>query len=336
MYSVPRDTQVQIEYSTNASFDLYLHSLKQYSQPSPGRSFVYHSNSPVFALYTGDNVIRLNVTTTNPTRNGLYFRIKEVGSGTVLTTLDSTWVYSTASGFANPPLMRVFPVRAQPLWSNASFKAWIIAPKDPKTTKINYYKEVTLTSDKLLTLGICIFDSSITTPLNPSFTYSVFVTFNGIEKQIAASKNNGDRVQAYTEYFPAGTTILRVSVQGNGNTCFIALLGDSNRNVIAVSDRSWTCDEPPVAAPAPPAPPKTATYTIQDFVTYTTLGTDLANQPMKGTVQQCQDACTAQPTCVGFSRLKGVKPTSTNTCYLKKNMNTKTPRQAYESYVKGT
>lgn len=330
-YSVSKDTQIKIEYSTNASFDMYLHSLKQYSQPSPGRSFVHQSNSPVFTLYKGANVIRLNVTTTNPTGNGLYLRIKDV-DGTVLSTLDSTWVYSTRESFINP-LTRVFPVATKPLWSNAPIKASIIAPKNPTTTKINYFKQVTLSSEKILTLATCIFDSSITKPLDNSFTYSVYLTFDGREKQILMSKDNTDRVKAYSEYFPAGTTTLRVSVEGNGNTCLIALLNDSTKREIAVSDRSWTCDEPPVTAAAATAT-ATAAYTVQDFVTYTALGTDLPNQPMIGTVQQCQNVCSANPSCLGFSRLKGVKPTSSSSCHLKKNMTTRSTNQGYETYVK--
>jgi hypothetical protein len=331
--TVQKDTQIQIEYCTSASFDLYLHTLKQYTQPSPGKKFIYHSNSPVFALYKGDNTIRLNVTSTNETRNGMYFRIKTV-DGTPLTTLDSTWVYSSSNRLDTPsPRIGQFPVRAEPLWSNASIKASIIAPKNSTTKKINYYKQVTLTSEKLLTLGTCIFDSSITKPLDNSFTYSTYVSFNGIEKQITLSKDNTDRVQAYSEYFPAGTTTLRVSVEGNGNTCFIALLGDSNKNVIAVSDASWTSDELPSVPVVVPVPPK-PTYVVQDFVTYTSAGTDLPNQPMTGTVKECQDTCSAEPSCLGFSRLKGGNPARSEYCFLKKNMISKTANQRYETYVK--
>ena len=240
--TVPNDTQVQIEYCTNASFTMYLHTLKQYTHPNPGSRFIYMSNSPIFALYKGDNIIRLSINSTNTRNNGLYFMIKDM-NGTPLTTLDSTWVYSVPEGFDSPPPTGMYPVRAKTVWSNASINASIIAPKSQGTTTINYFKQINIASNTLLTLGTCVFDSSIVNPLTNSFTYNIYLSHGGVEKLVAASKDNNDRVQVYSEYFPAGITGIRVSVHGNGNTCFIALLADANNTVIAVSDNSWTCDE---------------------------------------------------------------------------------------------
>jgi hypothetical protein len=79
----------------------------------------------------------------------------------------------------------------------------------------------------------------------------VYLSYKGIEKKVLTSKNNEDRVQAYTEYFPAGTTRLRISVQGDKSTCVIGFLSDANKNIVVSMDDSTTCDEPPAASPSP-------------------------------------------------------------------------------------
>lgn len=61
-------------------------------------------------------------------------------------------------------------------------------------------------------------------------------------------------------------------------------------------------------------------FQVQDFVVWTAAGHDAAD-PIEGTVEECEQACCADSTCVGFSRPKegvsisGVAP---DTCWLKR------------------
>lgn len=64
-------------------------------------------------------------------------------------------------------------------------------------------------------------------------------------------------------------------------------------------------------------------YAAKDFVALTG-GSDLPNQPMRGTVAQCIQACDEVEGCLGFSRGKSVSPDSVDLCYLKQNINNKT------------
>ena len=418
--SVPNDTQVQIEFCTSASLDLYLHTLKQYSHRSTGKVFVYMSNSPPFTLYKGANTIKLKVGTKQSTNNGLYFRLKDL-NGNILTTLDSTWVYSVPQGFdiQTVPTAK-YPVHAKTLWSTVA----ALSPANQSTRTINYFKEISLASTTLLNFGTLLFHRGITTGLNPSFSYSTYLTYNGVEKQITSSTDNTSRAQAYSEYFPAGVTTIRISVKGDGDTCLIAILCDMNQQILASTDSSWTCDEiaysgpmvdlldacdgssntigtfgpgtykageqyiagtasyikvpvglnavltnkagtsksvpggtslnfcnefqfndnvteivvtagaPLAMGPVSRVPVTTHTYSVQDFVTFTADGTDLPGQPMIGTVSECQAACSAQPSCLGFSRSKGAAPEDSVKCWLKQNMDTKIARQSYNTYVK--
>lgn len=88
----------------------------------------------------------------------------------------------------------------------------------------------------------------------------------------------------------------------------------------------------PRADPVPP--PVAHTYSIQDFVQYTSEGTDLPNQPMVGTVSDCQNTCSSQPSCLGFSRSKYSNPETSDNCWLKQTMNNRSPQQMYNTYVK--
>lgn len=414
--SVPNDTQVQIEFCTSASLDMYLHTLKKYSHRSPGNVFIYMSNSPAFTLYKGSNTIKLKVTSRHPTKNGLYFRIKDL-NGTPLATLDSTWVYSTAQGFVNPPYpISTQPAQAKILRSNVFF----LSPVNGSTRTINYFKQISLQSSMLLTLGTLLFHRRITPQLDPTFSYSTYVTYNGVEKEITRSRDNATRAQTYSEHFPAGITNIRISVTGDSDTCVSAILSDGDR-VIASTDSSWTCDEIPYSGPrveilkhcdplstqlavlgpgtytsgdqydpsasyikvpvglnavltstagttktvsggksfnfceqgefndktaqivvtagpplvAPPQAPPGRPYSIQNFLAPTWPGTDLPNQPIHKTVDQCKAVCDAEPTCLGFSRPKGVDPATSHECWLKKNTNSKIQNYPfYETYVK--
>jgi len=75
-------------------------------------------------------------------------------------------------------------------------------------------------------------------------------------------------------------------------------------------------------------------YDLRDYVQYTGPDTDLPGQPMTGTVSQCQEACTTNRSCLGFSVAKGVPVDQNQQCWLKKNMNNTIPGQPYQSYVK--
>jgi hypothetical protein len=415
--SVPNDTQVQIEFCTSASIELYLHTLKKYSHRGTGNTFVYMSNSPAFTLYKGSNTIKLKVKSKHSTKNGLYFKIKDLNGATVK-ALDSTWMFSTAQGFVNPPYpIAKYPAQAKILNSNVSF----LSPVNSSTRTINYFKEISLQSPMLLTLGTLLFHRAMT-QLDPTFTYSTYLTYNGVEKEITRSK--GERAQTYTEHFPAGITNIRISVTGDGDTCVSAILSDVKNNVIASTDSSWTCDEkaysgpkiellmhcdpfsqrlaalgpgtytagdhydtsasfikvpvglnavltstagttkivaggksfnfcqqgefndktakivvtagPPKVDQTPtPTPIPARSYSIQNFLAPTRPGTDLPNQPIIKTVDQCKAVCDAEPTCLGFSRPKGVDPATSHECWLKKNTDSKIQNYPfYQTYVK--
>lgn len=62
-------------------------------------------------------------------------------------------------------------------------------------------------------------------------------------------------------------------------------------------------------------------YLYNDFVVWTANGTDLAGQPMIGTLTECENKCDTTPGCVGFSRAKGAADTVSSQCYLKQNLN---------------
>jgi hypothetical protein len=435
--TVSQDTQVKIEYHTTASFDLYLHTIKQFSQTNPGANLFSMSSesSPSFTLYKGSNVIKLNVSSTNRSYNGLSFTLRD-SAGTPLRSLDSTWVYSIPSGFRNPVVgPATFPVNVHSI-NGASW----ISPKATYTRTINYFKTLTMTTEQKLNVLVKIMN--MTSPKNSndrSSSYTLYITFDGLEKEVLSSSKSR---QSYTEFFPVGTSSLRISVNGRDDTAMFLSIVDEHGKVLLTTDNSWTSDEPPPPIPAPPAPPppppppviippprprgpvvklrehcdnysgrsftldgpgtynvstdfpsdssyievpngltaeltasngkvkivqgpgsyifcedpngsfndKTVkivvrttpipppppviSYDLQDFVTWTAAGTDLPNQPMTGTVQQCQASCTGQSSCVGFSRYSYADPNSAQQCWLKRNIDNKSPRQVYKTYVK--
>ena len=85
-------------------------------------------------------------------------------------------------------------------------------------------------------------------------------------------------------------------------------------------------------------PPKASaispTYVMKDFVQYTQAGTDLPNQPMSGSVNECSAVCNTDPNCKGFSWAKGVDANSKSNCWLKQNINNPTASQPYVTYVR--
>jgi hypothetical protein len=52
---------------------------------------------------------------------------------------------------------------------------------------------------------------------------------------------------------------------------------------------------------------------------FTVTNSDLPNQPMKGTLQQCQEACSQNNSCVGFSWPTSASSSSSTDCYLKQS-----------------
>ena len=76
-------------------------------------------------------------------------------------------------------------------------------------------------------------------------------------------------------------------------------------------------------------------YQSKDFVVYTAPGTDIANQPMIGTVSECQTACANNIECVGFSRAKNIDANSRAQCWLKKTHNNRVNYDpSYQTFVK--
>jgi len=76
-------------------------------------------------------------------------------------------------------------------------------------------------------------------------------------------------------------------------------------------------------------------YTARPFVQYTSTDTDLPNMPMNGRLNDCSDACTSDPNCLGFSREKSKLDDAIAQCWLKKNMPSPTYNDArYQTYMK--
>ena len=320
-YSVSQDTQIQVEYATNASFDLYLHTLRQYTQPNPGNNFVYQSNtaSKLYTLYKGDNIFKLKVKSTNVASNGLYFKVYDV-TGNPLLTLDSSWLCTPTPAIYQGPIGR-FPVHAVNVWSNLA----VLSPKNPSTTTINYFMPIELPSEKLLTLGVFMLDTTNVFEQNPAITCKTYILHNNREKLVSSNTN-----VAYLEFFPKGHSLIRISVNGNKNTWVFAILGDADKNIIASTTSSSLTDE----QPPPPPPSKQTAYQIQDFVVLTGPGTDRPNQPMTGTQTECMNACTGDSRCLGFSFSKEGDPNSPQKCWLKEKLDPKTYKTVYNTYVK--
>ena len=85
---------------------------------------------------------------------------------------------------------------------------------------------------------------------------------------------------------------------------------------------------------APPTVVGNLNYQIDDYVVYTASGTDLPNQPMTGTVQDCKLACSQTQGCVGFSRAKDVNDNSSSQCWLKKTHKGRVNYKPYQTFIK--
>lgn len=77
---------------------------------------------------------------------------------------------------------------------------------------------------------------------------------------------------------------------------------------------------PPPPAPAPAPIPAPLTYSNDDFVVFTTTTSDVPGNPVRGTLQNCIQACDANNACVAFSRRKAVRDTDISDCWLKRDI----------------
>ena len=75
-------------------------------------------------------------------------------------------------------------------------------------------------------------------------------------------------------------------------------------------------------------------YSVQDYIVHTAEGTDLPNQPMLGTIEECKTACTNNQNCIEFGRAKADGDSIKSYCWLKKSNKNKTPKQNFHTYVK--
>jgi hypothetical protein len=131
--------------------------------------------------------------------------------------------------------------------------------------------------------------------------------------------------------------IILIALLSCGFLVFLLLGG----GLYYIYSRTPSSVPPPKETPSSVPPPKgtpspvPTSYTLQDFVVYTDVGTDLPGQPMTGTVAQCQAACSASSSCVGFSRPKN--SLENGPCWLKQNIsnNRRIGDPSYYTYVKG-
>ncbi len=61
-------------------------------------------------------------------------------------------------------------------------------------------------------------------------------------------------------------------------------------------------------------------YIKNDYVVYTTNTSDLLNQPIYNTLENCKKECCNNNTCVGFSRSKSANDNVVSAYYLKKDI----------------
>jgi hypothetical protein len=61
-------------------------------------------------------------------------------------------------------------------------------------------------------------------------------------------------------------------------------------------------------------------YSTNNYIVYTTSTSDLPNQPIINTLENCKSDCSKDNTCVGFSRNKYINDNNVSECYLKKDI----------------
>ena len=297
--SVQKDTQVNIEYCTHASFNLTLHKLLQYSHTATG--FTHERPMQQFTLYRGNNTIKLDVNSSISRGNGLYFKIKDLG-GTTLSTLDNTWKYTTGETepFANPVVLpdtsRLVSAVNIPISDGLNTNslsilkvAGNINPFDFSTylgqMPIHYYNSVTLPSETLYMFAVFVVETfsakvgrQVQTQGN-SWANSatmredygadseyilpnikLYLTVAGVEKEVSLHiQRNGINMQTndpirgiiqnnklacyafgtYVEYFPAGTTNIRLSIHGDERCGVLAGVFDAKGVTDSIASRTF-------------------------------------------------------------------------------------------------
>ena len=102
------------------------------------------------------------------------------------------------------------------------------------------------------------------------------------------------------------------------NTCYLKNVPSSAKGT---PNTDFTAYYTGTTPPTPTTVSLGSNYSWQDFVSGNNAwgSDDLPNQPITGTLDFCQKACTNAGNCIGFSRLKDASDTdNTQQCYLKK------------------
>jgi len=221
--TLQKDTVVKIEYATNAAFTMRLHGVNQYtsSQSSSVDSFVQNSTrsfikpSTTFTLYKGQNTIVLDLRG-NATGNVVAFSMKDL-NGSNVATLDSTWVYSTTSQVSFTPnrTIRLIPASATKI--TPSIQSYTFTSRGQP---INLYTSFTVPSEQL-----CTFTASLDNRYLTISDMSLYLTYNRLEKKVATwKKDSYPYVLSYTDYFPKGTTSVRLTLSGTGTMVIIPIM----------------------------------------------------------------------------------------------------------------
>jgi hypothetical protein len=297
--SVQKDTQVMIEYCTYASFNLTLHKLLQYSHNSTG--FTHETPVQNFTLYKGNNTIKLDVTSSISTGNGLYFIIKDL-DGKTISTLDNSWIFTTGQTetFANPvalpDISRLVPAVNIPISDSFNTNslsilkvAGNINPADFSTylgqMPIHYYNSVTLPSETLYMFAVFVVEtfsakvgrqvqtqgaswansSAMREDYGADSEYilpniKLHLTVAGVEKEVVMHiQRNGINMQTndpirgiiqnnklacyafgtYVEYFPAGTTNIRMSIHGDERCGVLVGVFDAKGVTDSIASRTF-------------------------------------------------------------------------------------------------
>jgi len=221
--TLQKDTVVKIEYATNAAFTMRLHGVNQYtsSQSSSVVSFVQNSTRPfvkpstTFTLYKGQNTIVLDLRG-SPSGNVVAFSMKDL-NGSNVATLDSTWVYSTTSQAITTPTRTTRLIPAKATTMTPSIQSYTFTSRGQP---INLYTSFTLASEQL-----CTFAASLENRLLTISDMSLYLTHNRLEKQVATWKKGAyPYTLYYTDYFPKGTTSVRLTLSGTDTMVIIPIL----------------------------------------------------------------------------------------------------------------
>jgi len=242
--TLAKDTVVTIQYSTTAAFTMRLHGLNQYTNTTSTSIRSLKTNpkqylitpSTTFTLYKGQNTIVLVMKGTAD-GNALAFSMNDL-SGISVATLDSTWVYSISEGFSTNEVG--FSTNEEGFSTNEegfsnqtqtkrvvangysisstpnNISALYVNPRVP----VNFFNSFTFTSHQLCTLTV-----TATAPTPAPCQFTIYTIYNNIEKTIGSySGSDGVAHVSYKEYFPIGTTAIRISISGKGDRVLIPIV----------------------------------------------------------------------------------------------------------------